>query len=103
MPVPPWSSSPPEKVGTPDPSIRVSFIALGYCSIYHLPQLYVILVPLSQLMSANDSISRWLEQLKAGDRQPVRHMLSRYFQRVQALADARLGRAAHLDGMEEDI
>ncbi len=51
----------------------------------------------------DDSVSAWLEQIKAGDRHSVGELLERYFQRLTELADARLRNSPHLDGYEEDV
>lgn len=54
-------------------------------------------------MSADDEVSIWLDRLKGGDREPVRLLLDRYFQRLVALAGARLRGQRNLDGYEEDV
>lgn len=51
----------------------------------------------------DESVSAWLEQLKAGDRESVRPLLERYFWRMIALAESRLCAMPHLDGYEEDV
>ncbi len=50
-----------------------------------------------------DSVSNWLEQIKEGERRSVASLLERYFQRLAALANARLCNSPHLKGYEEDV
>jgi DNA-directed RNA polymerase specialized sigma24 family protein len=58
-------------------------------------------------MSDDDvgSVTRWIDELKAGDPQAARELWDRYFARLVSLARARLRRAAHrgsADADEED-
>jgi RNA polymerase sigma factor (sigma-70 family) len=50
----------------------------------------------------NDSVTRWLNQVKEGERDGVRLLLERYFQRLVQLARSRLGRP-ELANYDEDV
>jgi DNA-directed RNA polymerase specialized sigma24 family protein len=52
---------------------------------------------------ADDSVSRWLDGLKAGDDADVQRLWDRYFQRLVRLAGARLPGHARREFDEEDI
>src|SRR4051794_5539501 len=54
-------------------------------------------------MPPRDGVTIWLEQVKAGDRDAVRLLLERYFQRLVQLAGARLRGRPGLAGYDEDV
>jgi DNA-directed RNA polymerase specialized sigma24 family protein len=54
-------------------------------------------------MSAEGSVSNWLDRLKAGDRAATRQLWERYFQRLVGLARARLQGAPRRAADEEDV
>jgi DNA-directed RNA polymerase specialized sigma24 family protein len=54
-------------------------------------------------MSTEDPVTVWIGQLAAGDREAVRPLWDRYFQRLVALARARLRTATRLVADEEDV
>jgi DNA-directed RNA polymerase specialized sigma24 family protein len=54
-------------------------------------------------MSADGSISRWLDELRAGDRQAATGLWQRYFARLVELARARLQGAPRRTADEEDV
>jgi RNA polymerase sigma factor (sigma-70 family) len=54
-------------------------------------------------MSATESVTRWINQIKAGDRAGVQHLLERYFQRLVGLAGKNLQIKPGLGGYKEDV
>jgi DNA-directed RNA polymerase specialized sigma24 family protein len=54
-------------------------------------------------MSAEGSVSNWIDRLKAGDRAATRQLWERYFQRLVSLARARLQGAPRRAADEEDV
>ena len=54
-------------------------------------------------VSEDDSISRWLDGLKAGDPADIERLWDRYFHRLVGLAAARLPGHARRDFDEEDV
>jgi RNA polymerase sigma factor (sigma-70 family) len=54
-------------------------------------------------MASSESVTRWIEQVKGGDRSAVQRLLERYFQRLVALARRKLPRRRGLAGDEEDV
>src|SRR5262245_41709963 len=54
-------------------------------------------------MSSPGSITRWLQQLTAGDRTAVQPLWERYFRRLVGLARDRLGRMPRRSADEEDV
>jgi DNA-directed RNA polymerase specialized sigma24 family protein len=54
-------------------------------------------------MSFEGSVTRWLDQLQAGDREAVQHLWQRYFPRLVALARAKLASAPRRAADEEDV
>lgn len=54
-------------------------------------------------MSAEDSITNWLQALQGGDREVVRLLWNRYFQRMTGLARRRLGHSPSGAADEEDV
>lgn len=54
-------------------------------------------------MSADDAITRWIENLKAGDESAARLLWERYFRRLVSLANAKLARSPQRLQAEEDV
>jgi hypothetical protein len=54
-------------------------------------------------MSSQGSVTRWLDQLQAGDRAAVQQLWQRYFHRLVGLARARLAGAPRLVDDAEDV
>jgi RNA polymerase sigma factor (sigma-70 family) len=54
-------------------------------------------------MSARDSVTTWIHQLKEGDHAGAQKLLERYLQQMVALARKRLQRKPGLDGYDEDV
>jgi DNA-directed RNA polymerase specialized sigma24 family protein len=54
-------------------------------------------------MSSADSVTRWVVQLKAGDRAPVQQLWDRYFRRLAGLARHKLRGGPHPVADEEDV
>lgn len=54
-------------------------------------------------MSADDAITVWINELKAGQRAPVEKLLTRYFERLVQLARARLSGRPGLAAYDEDV
>jgi len=54
-------------------------------------------------MPTNDSVTLWLNQVKEGERDSVRPLLERYFQRLVQLARSRFRGRSDLAGYEEDV
>lgn len=54
-------------------------------------------------MTDDASVSRWLEGLRAGDDADIRRLWDRYFERLVALASARLPARQRRDVDEEDV
>jgi DNA-directed RNA polymerase specialized sigma24 family protein len=54
-------------------------------------------------MASADSVSRWIEHLKKGERSAVPPLLERYFQRLVQLARKRLYGVTGLPADEEDV
>ena len=54
-------------------------------------------------MHKTDTVMLWLDDLKQGNREPVRLMLERYLHRLVALAEKRLHCLPHLVGYGEDV
>jgi RNA polymerase sigma factor (sigma-70 family) len=54
-------------------------------------------------MSAEDAITVWINELKAGERAPVEKLLTRYFERLVHLARTRLGGHPGLAAYDEDV
>jgi len=54
-------------------------------------------------MPANDSVTLWLNQVKEGERDGVRLLLERYFQRLVQLARSRFQGRPGLAGYDEDV
>jgi DNA-directed RNA polymerase specialized sigma24 family protein len=54
-------------------------------------------------MSAEGSVSNWIGQLKAGDRDAIQQLWERYFQRLVSLARAKLRGAPRRAADEEDV
>ena len=54
-------------------------------------------------MSAEGSVTRWVDQLKAGDQAAARELWERYFQRLVALGRAKLQGHARRVADEEDV
>ena len=54
-------------------------------------------------MSVGESVTAWLDQLKAGERAAVRNLWERYFRRLVGLARKRLRGARHRAADEEDV
>jgi DNA-directed RNA polymerase specialized sigma24 family protein len=54
-------------------------------------------------MSPTDPVTRWIDQLKAGDRAGVRPLLERYFHQLVGLARGRLRAAPRAAADEEDV
>jgi RNA polymerase sigma factor (sigma-70 family) len=54
-------------------------------------------------MNKTDTVLLWLDELKQGNREPVRMMLERYLHRLVAIAEKRFNRLPHLAGYGEDV
>jgi DNA-directed RNA polymerase specialized sigma24 family protein len=54
-------------------------------------------------MSADDSVTQWLERLQCGDAGAAERLWGRYFPRLVSLARARLGQAPRRAADEEDV
>lgn len=54
-------------------------------------------------MTLEDSVSSWVQQVKNGNREPVRQLLDRYLRSLMTLAAARLRIQPALAGYEEDV
>jgi DNA-directed RNA polymerase specialized sigma24 family protein len=54
-------------------------------------------------MSCDESVTRWLRQLEAGDQDAARQLWQRYFQELVELARVRLGPTARRTDDEEDV
>src|SRR5262245_24361965 len=54
-------------------------------------------------MSSSDAVTLWIAQLKKGERDAVRPLLERYFQRLVQLARARLQGRPGLAAYDEDV
>jgi DNA-directed RNA polymerase specialized sigma24 family protein len=54
-------------------------------------------------VSSEGSVSRWLEQLQAGDREVVQQLWERYFPRLVGLARARMRSVPRRSADEEDV
>jgi DNA-directed RNA polymerase specialized sigma24 family protein len=54
-------------------------------------------------MSSADPVTRWIEQVKGGQRAAVPQLLERYFDRLVHLARARLRGVPGLAGYDEDV
>jgi DNA-directed RNA polymerase specialized sigma24 family protein len=54
-------------------------------------------------MKADDAVTRWIENLKAGDEAAARLLWERYFRRLVGLAAAKLARSGQRLAAEEDV
>src|SRR5947207_15944655 len=54
-------------------------------------------------MASGDSVTLWIKQLKAGDRQAVQQLWERYFHRLVGLARKRLRDTPRRAADEEDV
>ncbi len=54
-------------------------------------------------MSASDSVTQWIDQLKEGEHDAARQLLERYFQRLILLARKKLQILPGLDAYDEDV
>lgn len=54
-------------------------------------------------MSTEDAVTRWIENLKAGDEAAARLLWERYFRRLVGLANAKLARSPQALQAEEDV
>ena len=54
-------------------------------------------------MSFEDSVTNWLRAFQAGDREAVRQLWKRYFNRMVGLARLKLGNSPHGAADEEDV
>jgi len=54
-------------------------------------------------MASNDSVTLWINQLKDGEREGVRRLLERYFQRLVQLARSRFQGRPGLAAYDEDV
>jgi RNA polymerase sigma factor (sigma-70 family) len=67
------------------------------------PRLLDTSTPPGTLMVATDSVSRWIQHLKDGERSAVPPLLERYFQCLVQLARKRLNGITGLPADEEDV
>lgn len=54
-------------------------------------------------MTNDDAVTRWIENLKAGDEEAARSLWERYFRRLVGLASQKLGRTRKPISADEDI
>ncbi len=54
-------------------------------------------------MTLEDSVSSWVQQVKSGNREPVRQLLDRYLRSLTTLAAARMKMQPMLAGYSEDV
>ena len=54
-------------------------------------------------MNADDAITHWIENLKAGDEEAARLLWERYFRRLVSLASGKLSRAGKQLAADEDV